>query len=233
MNIYFCQSPWWHVTYLISFHPSRQCDYVGTIIHLIDAKWSSWRLADCPKVAQLISGRSGPELRSVSSGYVRGPGRGSKLTDPTKFPSGSPTQLLSVPRLGLAWPDLNMPVRETLDWFQTRRAPVQRWAQGKHIIKEKPNWALCTYSKSLESQKLELSLAETLIIIEKSFVWGVCMLWGVFLFLFFAFVRFILFLKHLFVAMLWNFHYLPNIYQYRVGIKVVPALTSGSRISIR
>lgn len=49
---------------------------------------------DFPKVAQLVSGRAGPELRSLS------PGPRSKCTD-AESPSSAP---FAVPRLGLTCP---------------------------------------------------------------------------------------------------------------------------------
>lgn len=61
------------------------------IIHLIYMKR---RLVDFPKVTQIVSGRSGPELRSVSSGYFREPGLCSKLQTQQNSPQGSPHQLL-------------------------------------------------------------------------------------------------------------------------------------------
>lgn len=132
-----------------------------------------------PKVAQLVSGKSGPELRSVSSGYVRGPGLCIRLPHPTKVPSRSPTQFLSL-HPGLAWPDLGMPIQGALDWFQRRRAHVQRWGQGKHMIKEKQNRALCTYiAKASGKSKAQIELGGNANYITKGFCFG-CLHAGVF-----------------------------------------------------
>lgn len=46
------------------------------------------------------------------------------------------------------------------------------WGQGKHMIKGEKTWALCTYRVPGNS-KPKLSLVETLITVERGFVWGV------------------------------------------------------------
>lgn len=86
------------------FDPSQPCDDVGIIILSTGSVWNDGfvSVAGFPEVTGL-SGRAGPELRSVFSGCVRGPGPLSQLTDPPPLPSGSPTSApVSGPRPGLA-----------------------------------------------------------------------------------------------------------------------------------
>ena len=167
------------------FNPSQPCEDVGTIILSTGSVWNDGfvRVVGFPKFRGL-SGRAGPELRSVFSGCVRGPGPFSKLTDPPTLPSGSPTSApLSVPRPGLAWHWHNCIESSGLvsDENSTWKKDGDKESTQSKRRKTEPYAPI----ECLETQKPRLSLVEILITVEKGLVWGVC--WLGFLVLLFVF----------------------------------------------